>query len=176
MEADKYFDHWAGKKIWTHLNWPKHQERFRTIAAFLEGSRCVDIGCCFGHSTAILGGLYPAEWTGVDFSTRAILKAIEFFPNGHWIYCSDFQDLARLGRWDTVVCSEVMEHVAKDQELVDALFAITSKMLILTTPCVHVNDPGHLRVYDVHSLGRLLLGRQFTIQTKGQFFYVLGRP
>ena len=79
------------------------------------------------------------------------------------------------GQFDGVVCSEVIEHVEKDQELVNGLIAITKKVLVITTPDREVNDPGHLRVYDKGMLEALFCGQRFKIHRIKPFFYVVVR-
>jgi len=52
MEAKDYLvNHWIKNKIWTHLEWPKHQDRLRKCTSYLEGGKSIDIGCGLGHST-----------------------------------------------------------------------------------------------------------------------------
>jgi 2-polyprenyl-3-methyl-5-hydroxy-6-metoxy-1,4-benzoquinol methylase len=177
MDADKYFDHWQGKKIWTHLKWLKHQERFRTIARHLEGIRIADVGCATGHSTEELRTLYPqAAWEGIDFSTRIIKAALQFFPKGTWHYSPDFRIRERFGTYDTLVCSEVLEHVEDDADLARALLEAASRRVVITTPCIRVSDPGHLRVYTEEKLKSLFtMAKESLIFKQGAFFYLIAK-
>jgi 2-polyprenyl-3-methyl-5-hydroxy-6-metoxy-1,4-benzoquinol methylase len=174
MDAEKYSRHWMSRKIWTHLYWPKHQLRFKTVARYLRGARCIDVGCATGHSTDILSKLYPAEWTGVDFSPTIIDQAVKFFPGRKFYYAASVEAMPDLvGKFDSVVCSEVIEHVPDDQALINALLSITDQVLILTTPTKRVSDPGHLRIYTEASLAGLLRGAaSFAIHRGEPFFYV----
>ena len=93
----------------------------------------------------------------MDFSESAIAAAVGRFPYGEWCLLTS---LAELSRDDSqkphgVVCSEVLEHVEDDAGLVAELAAITGHTLVLTTPCIPVDDPGHLRLYTREALEAL---------------------
>ncbi len=149
MTADDYVrGHWEKNKIWENNQRPHHQKRLRSCASRAVGESFVDVGCCFGHSTMALKALHPGDWSGVDFSGYAISKAKKLFPDMVFQHASCPRELTACGRFDTVVCSEVLEHVEKDKELVKCLKGMTKKTLIMTTPNKVINDPGHLRVYD----------------------------
>jgi len=175
MDADQYMKHWEGKKVWTHLAWPKHQRRFKICASFLEGKNFIDIGCAYGHSTAWLRKFRQGNWAGLDFSKKAIDKANQLFgdKNFKFYYSADYNLLPICGQFDSVVCSEVIEHVEKDQEFVDGLIKITKKILVITTPDRMVFDPGHLRLYNEQSLAKLFDGHNFKIHRIKPFYYVV---
>lgn len=180
MNADQYLDHWLRGKVWKHLLWPKHQERFRRIASCLEGKSFLDAGCMFGHSTYHLSRFRPGDWSGVDFSSKVIDIArrvcAEKYPNLTILPAVDFEGLSKMTKFDSVVCSEVIEHTEDDLGLIKALKKITKKILVLTTPCIRVSDPGHLRIYDEESIKALMekaLIRNFRIERSEQFFYII---
>ena len=168
MNADTYMDHWENNRIWTHLEWPRHQQRFKTLAKYLEGKVFLDAGCAFGHSTIALKKLCPGKWTGLDFSGRAISRARGVFPEKKYDirfkFSPDFNLLPKVQEWfgedfigfDSVVCSEVLEHIDEDWKLLQGIMRITKKTLVISTPCVFVDDPGHLRLYTKDSLSELL--------------------
>jgi len=172
MEAKDYLvQHWIKNKIWTHLEWPKHQDRFRTCTSYLEGERFIDIGCGLGHSTNILKKFLPGDWSGLEFMQEAVKEAERLFPDIIFYYAKDFNFLPVCGAFDSVVCSEVIEHVENDKDLVSGLIEITKKILVITTPNKRINDPGHLRVYTEESLSKLFDGYNFEIVRDGIFFY-----
>ena len=177
MDADQYMKHWENNKVWTHLQWPKHQRRFKICASFLEGENFIDIGCAYGHSTSWLRIYKGGIWAGLDFSKKAIDRANQLFKNENlkFYYSENYDLLPVCGQFDGVVCSEVIEHVEKDQEFVNGLIAITKKVLVITTPDREVNDPGHLRVYDKGMLEALFCGQRFKIHRIKPFFYVVVR-
>lgn len=173
MNAETYMKHWEGKKIWTHLEWPKHQKRFKTIGFYLEGETFIDVGCAYGHSTKHLRKFKIGEWSGLDFSHTAINEARRLFKDIVFYYAEDFNLFPVCGHFDSVVCSEVLEHVEKDRELVEGLLSITKNSLVITTPSHPVNDPGHIRLYSEAMLADLFRGTQFNIHRDKPFFYVI---
>jgi len=176
MKAKDYIEkHWIKNKIWTHLELPKHQIRLKPCASYLEGEKFIDIGCALGHSTNILKKFCPGAWSGLEFWQKAIPQATRLFPKIHFYYSNDFNLLPICGQQDGVVCSEVIEHVEDDQALADGLISITKKTLVLSTPCIKVDDPGHLRLYTAATLGKLFEGQDFKIIKTPRFFYVVLR-
>jgi len=177
MNATEYLTtHWARKKTWKNLALKHHQRRFVNIAAYLKGETFADVGCAFGHSTHYLKERTGGEWTGIEFDEAATIKARGLFPDIDFKYVPDTGKLCELPKFDGVVCSEVIEHVEHDQRLIDSLVAITGKTLVITTPNIEVNDPGHLRVYD-EAILRALFERygEIEINKVHKFFYVIFR-
>lgn len=175
MDADQYMKHWEKNRVWLHLQWPKHQRRFKICASFLEGKSFIDIGCAYGHSTSWLRTYKKGDWAGLDFSKKAIEKAKYLFRNEglKFYYSENFNLLPICGMFDGVVCSEVIEHVENDMALINGLLSITKKVLIITTPDRKVSDPGHLRVYNEKLLAKLFAGHSFEIKRIKPFFYVV---
>lgn len=174
MEADQYLNHWIKNQVWTHLQWPKHQTRLRRCSELVEGSRFLDVGCAFGHSTRIMAGFRQGIWAGLDFSVRAVNHANTLFPDGRWIYAQTSKHLASLGpQWDSIVCSEVIEHVENPIEFVTAIMALARLRAVFTTPTIRVKDPGHLRIYNAESLALLFLPWRHEILREEPFFYIV---
>lgn len=180
MDVDTYIEqHWGKKDVWKHLEWPKHQARLRECASHLEGVRFADIGCAFGHSTEIMSRFHAGHWLGIDFSPFAIDRARLAFPHLRFELVKRISYLSALKRFqlDCVVCSEVIEHVTEDQLLVDRLIEITNKVIVLTTPKVSVNDPGHLRCYSKDKLSELFKNVWHEIYPfDNVFWFVIARP
>jgi len=187
MDAEVYMmEHWIKHKVWRNLTREKHQERFRTICSFLEGKTFIDVGCACGHSMIHMKKLCPGYWSGMDFSKQAMKQARTFFPAYRFYYARDFDLLraTRRKRFDSVVCSEVIEHVEDDQALFNGLLSITKKVLVITTPNRKVIDPGHLRIYAANMLMNLFLQSRkkyydpaivprVQIISHGKFFYMV---
>lgn len=173
MNATEYLKHWEANKVWTHYKWPKHQKRFRVIASMCEGKNCIDVGCGLGHSTRILSRLYPATWTGLEFDLGAIMKAKKVFHALYFLYAKDY-DLKSTCPiiYDTVVCSEVIEHVEDDTVFVKELMAIAGIKLVLTTPNRTVDDPGHLRLYTPDMIEDLLGDYNHRVKSEGGYYYM----
>ena len=172
MKAKDYLErHWIKNKIWTHYEWPKHQNRFKFCASYLEGERFIDVGCALGYSTNLLKKLLPGDWSGLEFWEGATTQAKKLFPKIKFYYSEDFNFLPICGKFDSVLCSEVIEHVKDDQALINGLISITKNVLVITTPNGLVDDPGHLRVYTEESLSKFFNGYNFEIIKEGTFFY-----
>lgn len=179
MDAEAYITrHWIPNRIWTHLAWPRHQERLRRCAEALPASgKFLDVGCACGHSTEIMRGFRPAAfWFGADFSKTAITHARSLFPAIGFYTLACPADFVRLGPFDGVVCSEVLEHSPDDTALAEALLNITAGTLVVTTPWVKVSDPGHLRIYTEKSLRALFETPwepgKIQVEMKEKFFYL----
>jgi 2-polyprenyl-3-methyl-5-hydroxy-6-metoxy-1,4-benzoquinol methylase len=178
VEADEYtVQHWVEKKIWTHLDWKMHRNRLEKIASFLEGemSQFLDVGCALGHATARLRELCGGTWTGIDTSVAAVKKAAELFPDIEFHFSGPglAGDYIDVGRFDGVVCSEVIEHVPDDQALANYLVRSTKSVLVVTTPARDIKDPGHLRLYTEGGLKELFNGQDIMVERDRHFFYLI---
>jgi len=179
MDAERYItEHWIPRRIWTHLSWPRHQDRLRRCAEALpERGSLLDVGCACGHSTEIMRGFRPeASWFGADFSRTAIAHARNNFPAMTFYRLASPADLATLAPFDGVVCSEVLEHTPDDSVLAESLLRVTAGTLVVTTPWTRVSDPGHLRVYTEKTLRVLFEGAwapgKIKIEMADKFLYL----
>lgn len=177
MNAKDYLEgHWMKNRVWKRLELPVHQERLRRCAEAVKGGRTfIDVGCGLGHSTAILKRFCPGDWTGMDFYGPAIAQARELFPGIAFLAADFKKDVPSPDswRWDGVVCSEVIEHVDDAKGFISSLWEITLGSLVVTTPSVKVNDPGHLRLYTEASLREAFRGVPGAkIERGGRFFYI----
>lgn len=184
LTPDQYLEHWLANKVWRHLEKERHQKRLRWCAEQCRGEAFADVGCMLGHSTAIMARFKKGEWTGIDFSYDAIQQARKLFPQIGFLYYAEPKMMTwpLAGCFDSVVCSEVLEHVKDDRAFLEMLFDITRSRLILTTPVVDAQDPGHVRLYTDDSLSALLAGatqRGWIVQRQADesFFYItIERP
>lgn len=181
MKASEYQEtHWYKNEIWNNLERPKHQMRFQLIVDEIKGKSVVDVGCGLGHSTKIMKKMTKGlSWTGVGFYKRSVDDGKKLFKNFKLVYCpEETLDLeeALKKKFDTVICSEVLEHVPKQVLLIKRLLAIAKKRIIITTPCVYVNDPGHLRIYDETMIGNLMKKCGVEDYTLTKEIIVKGRP
>lgn len=175
MNASEYMVHWRTKEIWNNLKLAYHQARFRTCAALAEGLRLIDVGCALGHSTRWLSSMKPdAEWHGLDFDADAVRDAKVLFPKLRFHYSPTVVEFASAFEkaFDSVVCSEVIEHVPDDAEFVRSLKRIARRRVVLTTPVRQVNDPGHLRLYNDADLRALCAPERCDITRDKMFYYV----
>lgn len=172
LSADDYMDHWNRRKVWTHLERPKHLKRLHWCADQCRGEVFADVGCALGHSTAIMKKHRPGAWIGIDFSRKATDKGPEIFPDIPFRFAQDLTALAKLGPVDTAVCSEVIEHVEAPEILLMALTTM-ARRVVLTTPAIDAQDPGHMRLYTRETLEQQLRAYPTAkIEQDAEFFYV----
>ena len=174
MTAEEYLTtHWIKNKIYTHNRASHHVKRFAYCAKVLTGSKFIDIGCACGHSTAALKKLRGGDWSGLDFFESVIETARKDFPGITFYYSPDNNYKELVGEYDSVVCSEVIEHVPDDRVFVDKVIGIAKEVVIFTTPHKNVGDPGHVRVYSAKALQELFDGYDYSIERDETFFYIL---
>lgn len=58
--------------------------------------------------------------------------------------------------FDSTVCSETLGRVDEDWKLLQGTMRITKKVMVIATPCIPINNPGHIRLYTKDSLSELL--------------------
>jgi predicted TPR repeat methyltransferase len=85
--------------------------------------RILDLGCGPGQFAQYLSAAWPeVKYIGLDFSTVAVAKARQRCPQ-HLFEQRDLTvtNLDDLPSFDTVVCTEVLEHIENDREVLAAL-------------------------------------------------------
>lgn len=161
------------------------------IEEYGRGSRYLDIGCGVGTIAFYLAFRGKRVW-GIDISKGAIAfarKNADYFgfKKNVTFLVKDFPDKFLKGKYDTIICSEVLEHLADDKR---ALLLISralnkSSVLILTVPSINAplyragflggfdKKVGHLRRYSLDNLTVLLkaLGLKivYSKKTEGVF-------
>lgn len=175
LTAEQYIQHWKANKTWTHLDRPKHRKRLHWCADQVVGRTPVDFGCAFGHSTAIMAARHPAQWAGCDMSAEAAAVARDMQPGSGigFFWVPQLEDLASCGPFSTVIASEVIEHVQDDRALLAGLVKAARSRVVLTTPTIDAQDPGHVRLYDDKSLATLLEGYRATWTKDENFYYII---
>ena len=143
-------------KYWEFRDFFSFQPRFPIIEKQIsDNSSVLDIGCGDGGMLAYIKSRKKIAELGIDISKVATAKARKLGVN------SRVDDLFKLAventspqkRWDYVILSEVVEHVADSEEFLKAAWKICERTLILTFPNI---------AYLPHRL-RLLFGR-FPVQ------------
>jgi 2-polyprenyl-3-methyl-5-hydroxy-6-metoxy-1,4-benzoquinol methylase len=173
MNATEYLKHWETLDHDRVLGCQKHQDRLWHCADYVIGNHIIDVGCAFGHSTNIMKNMYPASWVGVDFCSQTIDTAKKTFPDIRFEFCNEIDELDILGKFDSCVCSEVIEHVENDRLLIEKLLEITKSHLIISTPNKKIRDPGHLRVYTPETIEILFSDIcDHKLESIGDFFYI----
>ena len=172
MTASEYIQKWRKNKVWTHLEWPKHQERLRWCAEQCVGQTFADLGCALGHSTDIMRRFMAGDWTGIDFDAGAIKDAARLFPDITFKFVERPDLLGTLGQFDSVVCSEVIEHVKDAPAFLAEVVKLARRRVALTTPHIDAHDPGHVRIYDDKTIAALLDGYEARIEKDKAFYKV----
>lgn len=176
MTAEEYFvHHWKKHKVWNRLAKPHHQARLKWCADQCVGLTAIDVGCASGHSTAYMQIFRKdIRWFGTDFAPEIVKYAKMTFPNIDFLEIKGIDTLSEIGPFDSVVCSEVIEHVLCPKSFVDQLWGVTKSRLIITTPSVAVDDPGHLRVFNKATLRELFnFDAIINIKKAGKFWHVI---
>jgi 2-polyprenyl-3-methyl-5-hydroxy-6-metoxy-1,4-benzoquinol methylase len=154
---------------------------FIELVKKLEGVRSIcDLGCGNGH---ISGRLAAAGYqvTGVDASASGIQIARRAYPKVQFIEALIDRDL-RSGNFDLVVSSDVIEHLYRPSDLLEAAQSLLKPggQILLGTPYhgylknlvlaatgkmdTHfsaLHDGGHIKFFSVRSLSRLLTSHGF---------------
>ncbi len=138
------------------------QWRLRRVAREVAGESVLEVGCYRGDFLRLLKATHEIRGTDVNEATRQ--AAIEFIGAGD-VVAVDFRN-----GWlrtfadasvDTVVCMEVLEHLADDRRGLSELLRVARRRVVVTVPyrerllahlCTHCGKPtpnyGHLRSYD----------------------------
>jgi methionine biosynthesis protein MetW len=118
---------------WRHRGPSGMQPRFTIIGhAIASGASVIDIGCGDGVMLEFLKATRNVRELGIDLSDDAVRRARDRGVNAR---VEMLGDLAKSGaKFDHVVMSEVVEHVADAEQFVLDAWTLTSKTLWLTFP------------------------------------------
>ena len=154
---------------------------FVELVKKLEGVRSIcDLGCGNGHITGRLAK-QGFKVTGVDASPSGIALARRAYPNVEFVEALIDRDL-KLGQFDLVVSSDVIEHMYRPSDLLDAARGILKPggHILLGTPYhgylknlvlaatgkmdAHfsaLHDGGHIKFFSVKTLSTLMRDHGF---------------
>ncbi|MDH3285014.1 MAG: class I SAM-dependent methyltransferase [Acidobacteriota bacterium] len=147
------------------------RQRFETIARLCSG-RVLELGCGPGHLSQMIG-LRGLDVRGVDKSRVKIVRARQLYPKIPFEE-ADILDLPRDAGYDTVVLSEVLEHVPEEtgSEMLDAAWEKVAPggRLVVSVPNENcVPHPNHVREFT-----RLALDAQ--LRAYGETVLVADQP
>lgn len=133
-------------------------DRYRFAAGHCGGKKVLEIGCAFGHGTALLAE-QASEVHAIDLYRHALDHARTHCrrPNASFHEMDGSQLTFEPGSFDVVVSFEVIEHVEAPERFVAEIFRVLRPggMAILSTPNGmqtlqadgSTSDPTHLREY-----------------------------
>ncbi len=145
----------------------QHLARYAWAASLMPRARVLDCGCGLGYGSAMLADAGAGEVLGIDISAEAIEGAGRLYPRpGVTHRCVDAITLeeASVGRFDVIVCLEVIEHVAEPQKLLDVLKSLLAPGGVLAVSCpddeaIGVDNPFHIWEAGPDDLRRWLKAR-----------------
>jgi 2-polyprenyl-3-methyl-5-hydroxy-6-metoxy-1,4-benzoquinol methylase len=156
---------------------------FVELVKTLAGVRSIcDLGCGNGHISGRLAEL-GYEVTGVDASISGLKIARRTYPRVRFIEAQIDGDLNGCGEFDLVISSDVIEHLYRPSDLLEAAHAILKPngQILIGTPYhgylknlalavtghmdAHfsaLHDGGHIKFFSVDSLSQLMRAHAFT--------------
>ncbi|MCK8824882.1 class I SAM-dependent methyltransferase [Fuchsiella alkaliacetigena] len=146
----------------------EHQARYRFASQYCQG-RVLDIACGVGYGTEMLLALGEGikEIVGVDVEAEVIDYARQHYLHP-WITfkVGDAKDKSlvdEIGRFDTIVSLETIEHIKDDYAFIDNLIRLLKEegRLIISTPFGNGRkepcaNPYHYRQYREEEFRQLL--------------------
>ena len=149
----------------------EHLHRYWFASTLVAGSSVLDLGCGEGYGSAILASA-AASVVGIDVDARAIEHCVANYSEENLQFLQgsalDLTDLEE-GGFGAVVCFEVIEHLAEQEQLLDQIDRVLAPdgVLICSTPEASVySAPDRTpNEFHVRELGRnefdALLARHF---------------
>lgn len=157
-------------------------EKTEMLSLMIEGQKIIDVGCGSG----LLLQYLPKNLTltGADFSEGNIKKAKEKNPHASFFQAnlddkSSWKNYSNM--FDSVLCSEVVEHIKDDKIAMDILFSLVKPngVLILTVPAFKLLlskfdiKEGHYRRYSKKDICNLVEKAGFHIES-ARYWNVMG--
>ena len=136
----------------------EHLVRYSWAARLAPGKRVLDAGCGLGYGSKMLREAGASEVVGVDVAEAVIEVASAQEGPGLRFEVGDLNDLGfEDGRFDLVVCLEVIEHVPDRRRVIGELSRVLSPegILAVSSPnrAVYVpGNPHHVHEYEPDEL------------------------
>ena len=144
----------------------EHFARYWWATPLAYGRRVLDAGCGVGYGTVMLAEAGATETVGIDVSSEAVRAADAGQRAGASFLEGDLRALPfDAGRFDLVVCFEVIEHVDEQDTVIRELVRVLAPdgIIAMSSPNRDVYVPGnphHVREYVPDEL-RDALARHF---------------
>ena len=147
----------------------------------LNFTSVLDVGCGEGSLLREIMALRPdlSTTAGIDISEGALELAKVKVPEASF-YLMDIQTDKLDASFDLVVCSEVLEHVEKDQEAISKLVDMTRHYLLVVTLQGKMryfeSHVGHVRNYKKHELVNMLSNANLNVDIIKEWGYPFYSP
>jgi len=122
---------WYDKKFRANDHKPEHYTAFKYYFLFSalvarlmpDGDESVlDIGCGPGHMAGLLRDVGVNSYLGFDFSEARVEYAAATYPDCRFEVADIFEtDLFDTFDYNTVICTEVLEHIERDREVLSKI-------------------------------------------------------
>lgn len=162
---------------------PVLKEKCKLFLKMLKGRKILEVGCGTGNLIKLLSS-NNFELSGTDYSNDYIINAKKKNPNVDF-FQGDLTDPAFWKKhesvYDSVICSEVLEHIEDDLTALRIVHSILKSdgTLIITVPAVGLlysefdKKIGHHRRYSMESASDVISQAGFIIE-KARYWNFLG--
>ena len=183
MAAPAYTEfEWTTARAGNGASGEKLTDVFVALVEKLDGVRTIcDLGCGNGHIAGRLG-LHGYQVTGIDASRSGIQIAQKTYPEVKFVEALINRDLNGLQTFDLVISSDVIEHLYRPSDLLEAAgsllkpgghvlvgtpyhgylknvaLAVTGRM---DSHFSALHDGGHIKFFSVNTLSQLMTAHSF---------------
>ena len=162
----------------------KLTEVFAGLVQKFDGVRSIcDLGCGNGHIAGRLASL-GYKVTGIDASQSGIRIAQHAYPDVRFVQALINRELNGFDNFDLVISSDVIEHLYRPADLLEAAFAVLKPGgdVLVGTPyhgylknlalavanrmdshLSALHDGGHIKFFSVKTLSRLMTAHSFEV-------------
>jgi SAM-dependent methyltransferase len=152
----------------------EHFARYRWAGQLAVGRTVLDAGCGVGYGSAMLARAGATEVVGLDLSAKAVAAASAAAPANASFVPGDVHRLPfEAGRFELVVCFEVIEHVDAQDDVIAELARVLAPggVLAISSPNRDVypaGNPHHLHEYVPEELRAALAAHFDHVQLRRQ--------
>jgi SAM-dependent methyltransferase len=152
----------------------EHFVRYWWVTQMVRGRSVLDAGCGVGYGSAMLADAGATEVVGLDLSAQAVEAAGAGAPANASFVTGDVHALPfDDGRFEVVVCFEVIEHVDAQNDVIAELARVLAPggVLAISSPNRDVypaGNPHHLHEYVPEELHEALAARFAHVELRRQ--------